>query len=315
VEAIVKCAGEVHRYEGLTGGPLPPHLNFLVRQSGAQVIITAGSAQFLSMLGNWIAPGQLVQPWPTFSLLGEATQLFGGTVKNVPLAADYSVDVDALLAAVSAETKAVYLCNPNNPTGVMMPYEQVKRIAESLPETCHLILDEAYYEYAADDQAGYGKLLHDDKLAARLVIVRTFSKIYALAAMRVGFAYTPTTLSGHFVRRLPMYPVNRAGYAAAAAAFADAEHLRKCRDFAKTEREKMTTGLQKLGCKVVPSSATFLLVDTGRNSAQFVTILARKGFFVRPGSDYGYDKMMRVSLGTAKQNEGFLNAVEEAMKG
>jgi histidinol-phosphate aminotransferase len=217
-------------------------------------------------------------------------------------------DLAAMERAITPRTRLVFIANPNNPTGTWVAARALREFLTRVPSHVLVVLDEAYFEYTRglDLQNGI------DWLAdfPNLVVVRTFSKAYGLAGVRVGFAVSHPSVADMLNRVRQAFNVSVVGLAGAAAALDDPAHVEQAVHVAVTERARMTARLQALGTPVLPSAGNFLLLHAGANARERFDRLLRQGIIVRPVSNYHLPEHLRVTLGTVEQNDRFLRAWE-----
>ena len=236
---------------------------------------------------------------PTFTSYELAARTMGATVRRVPLR-EYRQDVQAMLAAVGERTKIVALCSPLNPTGTTVSRAELEQALDSLPPHVILTLDEAYVEYVSDPE-------HPDALAyfdpnPGLVITRTFSKIYGLAGLRVGYAICSPPIREALEKVKLPFNVNRLGQAAALAALDDGEHVARSREMNERGKERLYRVLEETGFDYVPTQANFILVKNGRHTGLFDALLGR-GVIVRAGEAVGVPGHVRITIGDEAQND------------
>ena len=274
-----------------------------------QFVIGNGSNEILELLGHvFLRPGdEVVMGVPAFIVYKLVTLLFGATAIEVPLV-HHRHDLKAMAAAITSRTKLVFLPTPNNPTGTANTAGEVADFAAALPEHVVLVLDEAYAEYvdAPPDLRGL--------MAAgrRIVALRTFSKIFGLAALRVGYGYGPVELISLLQRVRQPFNVNAVGLAAAAAAVGDVQWVARCRESNRSGLHQLTGACGERGWAYVPSVANFLLVRVGEG-ARIFTELQRRGVIVRPLAPYGMPNWIRITVGDTAQNRRMLAALDEVL--
>ncbi len=225
-------------------------------------------------------------------------------------ARDYGHDLEAMLDAVEPDTRLIFIANPNNPTGTFCAVEEIRRFLERVPEHIIVVLDEAYSEYLRDEQ-------HTDvaRLVAEhgnLIVVRTFSKAYGLAGLRIGFAAAQEHLSELLNRVRQPFNTSVFAQAAAAAAIADEEFVARSRRENFTGLQQLYDGLDRMGLRYLPSAGNFVLIQVG-DGARVSTELLRAGIIVRPVGDYGLMEWLRVSVGLSEHNRRFLKALDGIM--
>ena len=276
-----------------------------------QFVVGNGSNEILELLGHvFQRPGdEVVMGAPAFIVYKLVALLFGARPVEVPLV-DHRHDLDALARAVTPRTKLVFLPSPNNPTGTANTEAEIHAFVRALPEQVVFVFDEAYAEYL-DNPPDLRPLLAEGR---KVVGLRTFSKIFGLASLRVGYGYASPELAGLLNRVRQPFNVNAIGQAAAVAALDDAEFTARARATNASGLSQLASALAGRGLEIVPSVANFLLVKVG-DGARVFTELQRRGVIVRPMKPYGMPEWVRVTVGTAAQNERFLAALDEVRAG
>lgn len=267
-----------------------------------QFAIGNGSNELLELLGHvFLEPGdEVVMAVPAFAVYKLVTLLFGATPVEVPLR-NWTHDLTAMAAAITPRTKLVFVCSPNNPTGTANTAEELIAFVRGLPDHVVAVFDEAYAEYV-EHAPDLRPLIAEGR---KLVCLRTFSKIYGLAALRVGYGYANTEACALLNRVRQPFNVNAIAQAAALAALEDTAFTEKCRLQNSRGLVQLTKGCQKLGLETVPSVANFILVRVSDGLGVF-TALQRAGVIVRPVGSYGLPDWIRVTIGSAAQNRRFL---------
>ncbi len=276
-----------------------------------RIVIGAGIDGVLDTLVRiFIGEGdEGVIPVPTFSLYESLIKIAGGRPRyvNRDRGKNFSVSVDAVTGACNARTRMIFLASPNNPTGNSIPEDDVRAIATSVPEAL-VVIDEAYVEFAP--HSSMVKLVQEQD--GNIVVLRTFSKAFALAGLRVGYAVVPSWLTGIYKRVALPFSVNRVAISAAIAALSDLEHLRNTIELVREGREFLYRHLQPL-FHVLPSDANFVLVDVSPAKSHAVyKALLRAGIVVRDCSSFrgAGDSFIRITVGTAEQNARVVNAMK-----
>src|SRR5665811_1252992 len=206
---------------------------------------------------------------------------------------DYHFDLDAVAGATNERTRIVWLCNPNNPTGTIIRRDEMLRFLDTIPETVAAVLDQAYGEFAADSEYADGVRLVREGYR-NVIVLKTFSKAYALAGLRLGYAIADGAICQMLDRIEEPFFLNRAATAAGQAALADSAWLERSVAAIKEGRVYLTDGLSALGCTVVPSQANFVLADVGCDARELFELLMRRGLIVRPADGWGYPTHIRV---------------------
>ncbi|MBY5810026.1 histidinol-phosphate transaminase [Rhizobium leguminosarum] len=228
---------------------------------------------------------------------------------------DYTVDVDAILAAVTETTKIVFIANPGNPTGTYVSVSEIRRLQAGLPKHVVLVLDAAYAEYVRrnDYEAGIEVVSSN----ANVVMTRTFSKAYGLAALRVGWMYAPAEIVDALNRVRAPFNLNAPAIAAAAAAIRDQAFIQQAVSFNQMWVETLTQALEAIGLKVTPSVANFVLIHfpeiDGKRAADADDLLTSRGYILRAVRGYGFANALRMSIGPEEANRGVIAALTEFM--
>lgn len=275
-----------------------------------EVVIGNGSSELIALACRAFVDrgGHAVIGDPSFACYALYLQAAAVPYTAVPLRQSLHWQVDALLAAVTAETKLLFIDNPNNPTGDCLPPAELKRLLVQLPAQVLAVIDEAYGEYATGD--GFASVSALRSLHPRCLMLRTFSKAYGLAALRIGYAIGPRACIDALRRlRLP-FSINGFAQVAALAALADEAHLRRTVELNDEERARVTAAARALGYRVAPSQANFVLLHAGMPSPQAYEQLAQRGVIVRQMGGV-LDGWLRCTLGLPRENDALLASLEE----
>lgn len=233
-------------------------------------------------------------------------------VHLTPLKKDMRVDIDALIEAATEETAAIFLANPNNPTGLLIEPSECIRLLSHVPENIIVVLDEAYFEYLSEDvRCNTASLL---KKYPNLIVTRTFSKIYGLAALRLGYAITNPALAALLYRIQLPFIVNLAALKAGEAALFDHDFLVRSRENNTKGMAQIRMELKNFNIKSWPSHANFIMIETPYSAQQVDLSLQKQGVIVRPLTPYGLTQSLRVTIGTPQQNKRFLDALSHSLK-
>lgn len=316
--AIMGSLDALHRYPDPLGGDLKRALAAHHGVDAARIALGNGSHELLMMLAQVFAgPGlDVVASRYGFAVYALAAQAAGATLRLAdPLPAGGPMarghDLAALRAAIGPATRLVYLANPNNPTGTWFPTAALEDFLAGVPANVIVVVDEAYLEYATDPA-----LVSAVALLARfpnLVVTRTFSKGYALAALRVGYLLAAPALVSVIERVRESFNVNGPGLAACEAALADAQHLAWVRARNAAERESLFDALRARELAVGPTQTNFLLVDFWRDAAAIEAGLVARGVVPRPMGGYGLPTCLRITVGHRDENRRFLQALDEVL--
>ncbi len=268
--------------------------------SQAEVICGAGSNELLELLYRTFTTGEhhAVFGEPSFVIYRAGALAHGVPFSAVALRNEVH-DLAAMAAAVTPRTRLLFIANPNNPTGTYVGRQALERLLRDVPASVIIVLDEAYVEYAdAPDYPDCSKLRH---LRERLVVLRTFSKAYGLASLRVGYALGPAVLIDYMNRLRAPFNVGHLGQAAGVIALGDQVHVARSCELNRVERARMTQELASFGFQVTPSQANFVWLDTQRNAREVYETLLRKGVIVRPF--VAYPRHLRITVGTVAEND------------
>lgn len=312
LEAIRGELAELTRYPDGNGFELKSRLAARCGVQINQVTLGNGSNDILDLVARaYLAPGlNAVFSQYAFAVYPIATQAVGAQGKVVPAQA-YGHDLEAMLAAIDENTRVVFIANPNNPTGTWFGPDALERFIVRVPSNVLVVLDEAYIEYAEGDELpdGLTYLSRYDNL----LVSRTFSKAYGLAALRVGYAICSAQIADVLNRVRQPFNVNSLALAAAYAALDDAEYLVQSRQVNDAGMAQLEAGLRELGLSWIASKGNFIAVDFGRNTASINQALLHEGVIVRPIAGYGMPNFLRVSIGLPAENTRFLAALGKVL--
>jgi histidinol-phosphate aminotransferase len=225
----------------------------------------------------------------------------------------YAFDLQAIAKAITPKTGVIYLANPNNPTGTAFTANEFREFVESVPDGVLVVLDEAYIHYATS--VGLKDSVEVYRRRKNLLILRTFSKVYGLAGLRIGYAIGHTELLSAMNKLKTPFNTSGVAQAAALAALDDAEHVRRCIETNATERKRLTEGLLGLGFRPVESETNFVLIPVGLEAKAMSDDLLRLGVIVRPLGWMGFPEAIRISVGTAEENDKCLSALAQVLNG
>jgi len=308
LDAIERSARDLNRYPD---GGVWALRSALAERHGVsydEVVVGGGADGVIDLLSQaTLDPGdEIVCGWPSFpSYVLDAAKL-GATSVKVPLR-DHAYDLDELLAAVTPRTKLVYVCHPNNPTGTANGRDELAAFLDRVPEHVLVVLDQAYFEYIDDPEYADGIAEHF-RSGRRVVVLRTFSKIYGLAGLRVGYGIAPAdvVVATSKVRRA--FDVSATAQAAALASIGDDAEIARRRVQNAEGRARLAAILAEHGLETPPSLGNFVYAEVGDGRAFFEQLL-RQGVIVRPLAGFGAPSAIRVSVGTAEENEVFAEAL------
>ncbi len=306
VAAIREAVGGVHRYPDGASFALRDKLASRLAVDPEQLVFGAGADEILELLAKVLmGPGdEAVFAWPSFAMYPIVVQGMGATSIRVPLASDLTHDLPEMAAAVTDRTRLVFVCNPNNPTGTSVGAEAFDRFVASLPQDVVLAVDEAYCDFVRrpdfpDTLAWIGR-------RPGTIALRTFSKIFGLAGLRIGFGIADLELAGYLQRARHPFNVGRLSEVAAAAALDDLDHAQRARAINAEGADSLRAELGALGIETWPTDANFVLARAGAETAER---LLREGIIVRALGGFGMPDHIRVSVGLPEENERLVKAL------
>ena len=279
-----------------------------------ELLFGSGTDQILEIIAQtYINPGDnAIMGDPSFPRYKSVVKVMDGEVVKVPLTGDYRLDLAEILRKIDSRTKIVWLCNPNNPTGTMITAQEQRDFIERVPEDVLIVLDEAYYEYAlGEDYPDSIKLLDEFQ---NLLILRTFSKAYGLAGLRVGYAISNRDIIEYLNRVRGPFNTNTAAQIAALAALKDQDFIDKSIKNNIKGKDFLYSSFEEMGLEYIPTHANFLMVRVNLPSAFVFGELLKKGVIIRSGDIYGMDDWIRVTIGTEEENELFIKALKEVIR-
>ena len=275
-----------------------------------RIVLGNGSNDVLDLVARvFLAPGRsAVFSQHAFAVYPLATMSAGGACIQVP-AREFGHDLPAMLSAIRPDTSVVWIANPNNPTGTFLPYPQIREFMQKLDRKVIVVLDEAYNDYLPPT-------LHEDTLAwqadfPNLIITRTFSKVYGLAGLRVGYAVASDEIANLMNRVRQPFNVNNLGLAAAIGSLQDHAFVAESVELNQRGTEQILAGLQRLGIGHIPGYGNFVTFRAG-DAVSVNQSLVRQGIIVRPLGGYGMPEHLRVSVGLEQENLRFLEALEKS---
>ena len=312
IAAVREALEGVHRYPDGASFALRKKLASRLGVDSEQLVFGAGADEILELLAKvLLGPGdEAIFAWPSFAMYPVVVQGMGATSIRVPLTGDLTHDLPAMSAAVTDRTRLIFVCNPNNPTGTSVGAEDFDRFVESLPETAVLAIDEAYYEFVR--RSDFPDSLKWVGRRPGTIVLRTFSKIFGLAGLRIGFGVADLELAGYLQRARHPFNISRLAEVAALAALDDGEHAERARALNSEGVDYLRAELGVLGIETWPTDANFLLAEAGADTAER---LLREGIIVRPLHGFGMPEQIRISVGLPEENERLVKALRRLREG
>jgi histidinol-phosphate aminotransferase len=322
VAAIQGVLGSLHVYPDGNSFALKEALAARHGVAPSQITLGNGSNEILELVARtWLAPGRSAvysrHAFAVYPLVVQAVSAEGRVADAFPAdsAQPYGHDLDAMAALVDESTRVVFVANPNNPTGTWVTAEALERFLTRIPEETLVVLDEAYAEYV--EVRDYPDATQWVQRFPNLLVTRTFSKIFGLAGLRLGYSVSSAAVAELVNRVRQPFNVNSLAQVAglaALAALADREHVAESVRVNRSGMSQVGTGLRERGLDFIPSAGNFLAFDVGQPAGPVYERLLRQGVIVRPVVNYGLPTHLRVTIGTAAENERFLQALDIAVK-
>lgn len=306
LEAMQKALVGVHRYPDGSSFELRRILSERLGVRGDQLVFGAGSDELLELIAKaFLGPGdEVVFAWPSFAMYPIVVKGMGATSVMVPLTKDLVHDLDAMASAVRSTTQLVFLCNPNNPTGTSVGSEAFDRFLKAIPDDVLLVIDEAYFEYVRrEDFPDSLKLVNSRPGTA---VLRTFSKIYGLAGMRIGYGVMDREFASFLERARHPFNVSSVAEAGAVAALDDQEHVEESRRVNSDGMGYLQKEFSSMGIPTWDSDANFILAGTGAGTYE---ALLPHGIIVRPMGGFGLPETVRITVGTKAENERLVSTL------
>ncbi|SFN08467.1 histidinol-phosphate transaminase [Marinobacter pelagius] len=277
-----------------------------------QITLGNGSNDVLEVIARCFADrdSEVVFSQYAFAVYPLVTQAIGAKGVSVP-AKDWGHDLDAMADAVTERTRLVFVANPNNPTGTVHTADAIEGFLAKIPEDVLVVLDEAYCEYLTGTEYPDGLELLER--FPNLIVCRTFSKAWGLAALRVGYSISSPAIADILNRVRQPFNVDTVALAAATAVLGDEDYLNRSREVNTEGLKQLADGFDRMGLPYIPSAGNFIAVEVGKQALAIYHALLEHGVIVRPIAGYGMPEHLRVSVGLAKENERFLDALAEAL--
>jgi histidinol-phosphate aminotransferase len=310
--AIVAACRNMHRYPEEPGYALLHRLADRHDIETEQIVIGNGSDELLGLLSlSFLQPGdEVIIPTPSFLVYTRVAQSAGAVPVKVPLNG-MAIDLDAVRAKVGPRTRMMFICNPNNPTGAMIAQPDFDAFVDSLPSDVVVVIDEAYAEFVRDNRwSGIERYLD---AGLPIVTLRTFSKAYGLAGLRVGYGVMAAEMAEILNRVRMPFNVNGLAQAAATAALDDTEFLNRTVELVHNELDFLYGELRKRQVRYFPTQTNFFLIDVERDARQVFEQFLRQGVIVRPMTDYGYPQFIRINIGLHDENVRFITALDSVL--
>ncbi|HSQ87421.1 histidinol-phosphate transaminase [Romboutsia sp.] len=313
IEAIKKEIENIHIYPDASAMELRKEIAKEYDLSYENVVVGNGGEQVLQMIAQtFINEGdEAIMAATTFGLYSTSILHMGGVPIKLPLK-DYKHDFEGFVSKLTEKTKLIYVCNPNNPTGNIMTKDEVDYLIANVPEDVVIVFDEAYYDYAKINQ-DYPETLSILKKRPNTIILRTFSKVAGIAAVRVGFVLTSKEIAIEMSKVKGVFNVNKLAQTAARGALKDKEHIEKTVELNYKSLAIMEEYFNEMGLEYIKSNSNFVFINVNMDSRVIFQNLMEKGILIRPGYLWNWDNWIRVSTGTIQQTEKFLEKLHNVL--
>ncbi len=312
VEAIQRALGKLNRYPDGGCHDLIKNISERLKVAPENLILGNGSDEIIGMLTRaFLQPGdEVILPQPSFLMYDIMVRSVGATPVYVPLSS-LTIDLDAMKNSITNRSRMVFICNPNNPTGTVVSKKDFENFIKNIPPEILLVVDEAYIEFVRDQNC----LNSMDYLDAGrpLVTLRTFSKAYGLAGLRVGYGVMPEKISNLLNRIGQPFNVNSLAQAGAIAALKDESFLNSTINLVHEGLDFLQGSLERLGIKYFPTQTNFFLIDVGKDADEVFESMLREGVIVRSMTSYGYPNYIRINVGLHDENVRFIKALEKVI--
>ena len=311
-EAAIGALNELARYPDGNGFALKQALSEKLGVSAEQVTLGNGSNDVLDLIARTFAGSkrEVIYSEHAFAVYAIVTQAVGARAVVSP-ARKWGHDLNAMRKALTDRTRLIFIANPNNPTGTWVAKKALDSFISSLPENVMVVVDEAYAEYV--DLTEYPDCVSWVERYPNLIVTRSFSKAYGLAALRVGYSISHPDVAELLNRVRQPFNVNSVALAAARAALYDEEHLDRAVEVNRHGMKQFTTAFERMGLDYIPSVGNFVSVDVGQPAHVINGVLLRNGIIVRPVENYGMPNHLRVTVGLERENRRFLTALQKAL--
>lgn len=316
-KAMIKEVDKIYMYPDYEYEKLKEILAEMNNLKSSNVALGHGAGGVLETLAKAFIQDEdeVIIPSQTYELYREISKIMGADIIESPLNVDYKIDIEDIVSKFTDKTKLIWLCNPNNPTGTILSEVEFESLLHRMPSNVWIVVDEAYIEFSNPDKRI--NTIDYIKQGKNIVIVRTMSKAYGLAGARIGYAFAKEEMIKIIDTVAEPFNANRIGLAGAIATLIEDRETYESRlkDIID-ERENLCKTLTSLGMTCIPTQTNFIFVETGFNGSIIGKELLKRGIIVRPGTIWGYDKAIRITIGKKYENQRFLeeltNVIEES---
>jgi histidinol-phosphate aminotransferase len=312
VQAIKDKVHTLHRYPDGSGYYLKNKISETYGVPFDQIVLGNGSNELIELiLRTFLSPGEsVIQPFPTFLVYEKMVRAIGGQMNSVPLS-DFKVDLKEISRIVTPETKIIFICNPNNPTGSAILKEDMRSFLKKIPDDIVVVLDEAYIEFASEKAVARGLELLDEH--SLLVVLRTFSKLYGLAGLRIGYGFASARVIDYMNRVRQPFNANALAQAAATAALDDFAFVNRTQKVVREGLEYLYQSIEDMGLDYIRTQTNFFLIRVPMGGERVYELMLKEGVIVRSMASYDLPDYIRINAGLPEENERFVKALKKVL--
>lgn len=312
VKAIQRELTSLNRYPDGSGYYLKSRLSEFLGLPNERIIIGNGSNELIELVIRTFVQREdhVIQAFPTFLVYEKVVTTSGAELKSIPLR-NFRLDLDSILKAVNDRTKVIFINNPNNPTGSALLQHEVEEFLKALPKDILVVLDEAYIDFVFDPEVANGRELID--VFPRILVLRTFSKLYGLAGLRVGYGFADAAIIDYMNRVRQPFNVNTLAQVGARAALDDVDFANQTRDVIKKGLAYLYQELDKLELEYLPTHTNFFLIKVQPGGEQVYQEMLKQGVIVRSMDSYGLNEYIRINVGLPEENERFVKTLKRVL--
>jgi histidinol-phosphate aminotransferase len=310
IEAISRNILKINRYPDGSGFYLKKRLSEKLGVKEENLILGNGSNELIELLiRTFLCPGgEVISADPAFVVYRKVVQSAGG--KNIIVSLkNFIHDLKAITEKITSSTRIIFINNPNNPTGTIVKKRDFEEFLENLPDYVMVIMDEAYFEYVSDDE--FPNSLNYQNSGRMIVTLRTFSKIYGLAGLRIGYGVARPDIIDYLNKVRQPFNVNSLAQVGALAALDDETHLEKSLELNRKELKRLYQELENMGIEYVPTQANFFLINLRRDCQEVYNALLKEGVITRAMAAYGLNEYIRLTVGLPLENDKFIKALKK----
>jgi len=313
IKAIKESLNKINRYPDSKGYYLKNRLAEKFGLSMANIILGNGSDEIIKLATHaFVSPGdEVIIPFPTFLMYEKNAQSFQGKIIKIPLN-NFYIDSNAMIHAISEKTKIIFLNNPNNPTGTALGINEISHFLQSMPKEIIMVLDEAYIEFATEKNIE--SAIHLLESYPNLIILRTFSKLYGLAGLRIGYGFASKDIINLLTLLQQPFSTNYIAQVGAIAALSDDKFVKKTLALITEGLKFIYSQLNTMGLQYITTQTNFLMIKTPIGSKETHKRMLKEGVIIRPMEDFGIKDFIRINIGLPEENERFIRTLKKILQ-